>query len=142
MGDFLDERTAFISRFQTAWGTTTPVRWENAPWVQPVAVPWVAFFLRSGAGQQASINTRPLHRFAGVVMVQVFVPEETGEVRAHTLADQIAAVFRTSDGHGAQFTAGTQGQITCRTPYAETVPARDGWFQMNVVVPYIREKVY
>lgn len=135
---FQDERSAIEKRFADNWTGTTAakVRYENAPFNQPKTGAWVALTIRDGIAQQASISSQPLNRYPGIVVIDIFVPENTGTDEARRLAELAAAIFR-----NVQFSAGSSGTITCRVPYVTTIGARDGWFQLAVTVNFYRDKV-
>lgn len=133
---FEEERQAIEGRFATAWGATTPVKYENAPFKDTKAA-HVALFIRRGEGLQASLGEVPLRRWPGVILVQVFIPSGSGTQQALEYASSIGAIF-----DRAEFSSGTSGRIRCRIPSVETVGERAGWFQVNVTVPYLRDKAY
>jgi len=142
MGDFTDTRAVIEGRFASGWGSTTPVRWENAPFLPPAESPYVALFIRDGYGQPIALGPHPLHRFLGVVITQVFVAEGDGNGAARSLGDQVAAVWRDSEGRGVQLAVGTNGVLTFSTPYLEVIGARNGFWQANVSAPFTRDQIY
>lgn len=131
---FANERAAIESRFAANW-TTTRIKYENTQFEQPKTA-WVALFILNGDGQQISLglSPNPLHRYVGVIMVQIFLPESSGTQTGRAYADTIASVFRR-----AQFSNGSSGTITCRTPSISPGNLRDGWFQINVTCPFQRD---
>lgn len=142
-------RQAIEARFATAWAIaepTVPVKYQNALFDQPANSEWVALHVLDGPGAQASLETGPFHRYVGVIVIQIFVPENTGTQRARTLGDNAASVFLVSN-RGAAFKAGGgnpldgSGRITCLTPAIEPGEVNEGWFQMNVNVPYQRDVI-
>jgi hypothetical protein len=134
MSGFADERQAIEARLAANF-SAIPIRYENAPF-QEMATAYCAVFVRRGAGNQITLGPAPqLNRWAGLIIVQVFVPEDTGTQTIAGYCDSIADVFRRQE-----FSVGASGLIRCRVPNVTTVGTRDGWFQMNVEVPYIRDK--
>ncbi len=132
---FSDAAKAIESRLQTNW-TTTPIKFENAPFTETASA-YVALFLRDGEGTQISLGTPALRRWPGVIIVQVFVPEDTATRVARGYADTIGAIYDRQ-----QFSTDSSGVITCGVPSVQLIGTRDGWFQMNVSVPYHRDKQY
>lgn len=132
---FEDARKAIESRLHTNW-TTTPIKFENVP-MKETADPYVAVFILEGDGEQISLGTPALRRWTGVIVLQVFVPADTGTKDAKTYADSLAALF-----DRAQFSTGNSGTIRCRIPSIETVGDKHGWHQINVTVPFIRDRQY
>lgn len=135
MSGFADEAKAIESRMQANW-STTPVKYEGVPFAA-VVTPYVALFVRDGEGQQISLGTVALRRWVGVIIIQVFVPEDTGTRQARIYADGVGAIF-----DRAQFSVDNSGTIRCRIPSVEMIGVRDGWLQINVTIPFIRDRQY
>lgn len=127
------ERKAIEARFSTNW-TTTPIRYENVPFVE-TRTPYVALFIRNGDRNQITLGSNPTIRSVSLIIVQIFVPADHGNVLAKTYADTIAAIF-----DRAQFTTDDSNLISCQTASAESVGQAEGWFQVNVTVPYTRDE--
>jgi hypothetical protein len=135
---FADERHAIESRFQGMWANETAVKFENNAFVIPEPpASWVACFIRGGPGTQITLNAAPIHRYDSEIVVQVFVPEDSGTTNARRLADRVSRIFRR-----AQFETANSGRILCRTPSVSQEGVVDGWFQLNVTVPYIRDATF
>lgn len=138
---FADERKAIETRFSDAWGATTPIKYENVPTAEPLTAPWVALSIFPGEGFQVSLGDNPLHRFVGVIVVRILVPEAQGLATAEAYADQAAAVFLDSTtGKPVSFASGSGGLIHCRTPKKELAGPTGGFFMYNVSVPFIRNQ--
>ncbi len=135
---FAATRQAIEERFRDFWLARTKVHYENTAFEPTHGVAWVRLSIREGEGNQIELAANPLHKFAGLIIVQVFTPENTGTSDARLLADVAAECFRS-----VSFAAGASGQITCQTPSAQTIGVDDaGWFQINVVAPYTRRVNY
>ena len=133
---FADERKAIESRLAAAW-TTTPIRYENVPF-GAISTPYVALFIIDGQGQQISLGTAPvLRRWVGIIMIQVFVPQDTGTQIVKSYADTIGVIF-----DRAQFSSGNSGTIRCRVPSIQSIGIQNGWQQINVSIPFIRDRQY
>lgn len=135
MSGFADFAKAIESRLQTNW-TTTPIKFESVPF-REMADAYVALFIRDGEGNQISLGTPALRRWPGIVIIQVLVKEDTSTRVARGYADTIAAIF-----DRVQFSVDGSGTITCATPSIQIIGTRDGYFQLNVTVPYHRDKQY
>lgn len=135
MTGYADERKAIESRLQAAW-TATPIRFENVPFVE-TDQPYVALFILDGEGQQISAGTVALRRWPGLIIVQVFERPDSGTQGIRTWADSLAAIFDRQ-----QFSSGNSGLIRCRIPSIVPIGIREGWFQLNVTVPFIRDRDY
>ena len=134
MSGFAAERQAIEARMAANFNTI-PVRYENAPF-REIKTAYCALFVRRGDGHQITLGPVPqLNRWAGLIIVQIFVPEDTGTHAAAGYADSIADVFRRQE-----FSVTGSGLIRCRVPNVQEVGTRNGWYQMNVTTPYIRDK--
>lgn len=133
---FEDERRAIHTLFETAWGSTTKIKWENEAWDYKDAKPYVALtIVTDGVATQASLNDNAIHRYGGTVIVQVFQKERTGTSDALKLSGKVASIF----GGGA-FCKADSGLLRFRTPSLLTVGPNNGWYQINVRCPYFRDK--
>ncbi len=129
---------AIRSRFNTQWGSTTPIAWENVnytpvtgtPWVRLTILPATARHAGLAVGSSATGNRR--YREGGLVVVQVFTPENEGDGESATLAEAAAAVFRGVTASGIRY-SGPRGEA----PRIRTVGEDgEGWYQRNVEVPF------
>jgi hypothetical protein len=143
---FAAEHKALESAFQAGWAAsvaTYPAAYGNVPFTPPASSPWVRFSVLSGEGNRASLGTAsPLHRFTGLLVLQIFVPRDSGERTARTIADLFDPIFRDQ-----QLDTDSGGVITCRTPsfvaVGETDAQAEGdnWLQFNVTVAFDRDEV-
>lgn len=103
----------------------TPVAWPNASFEPPGRDPWIRLTILGGDGRQVATAGQRIRR-TGVVVVQVFVPRGSGDGKAWSIAEEVAAIFEASTISGIRFgAAGT-----------EEVGTQDSWFQINVRVPF------
>ena len=134
MSGFAAERQAIESRMAANF-TAIPIKFENVAF-QEIQTAYCAIFVRRGEGHLITLGPAPqLQRWAGIIVVQVFVPEDTGTQTIAGYADSIAAVWNRQE-----FSAGASGLIRCRVAKVDTNGTRNGWYQMNVTTPYIRDK--
>lgn len=132
---FKDEVKAIESRLLANWATT-PIRFEGVPFTEPSSA-YVALTVLTGEGVQISLGDVALRRWPGVIVIQIFVPELSGTRQAKTYADSLGAIF-----DRAQFSSDNSGVISCRTPSVETIGMLEGWWQVNVLIPYRRSRQY
>lgn len=133
---FADERSAIENRLSTNW-TSTPVQYDNVPFTKPDDNTYVRLNILTGDSTQIDMAPTPTHRSVGVIVMQVFVPVNSGTNTARSHADSLAAIFR-----NVSFSVGDSGSILCRSPSITRVGEVDGLFQLNVSVPYQRDVVY
>ena len=132
---FEDERKAIESRMQANWATT-PIQWENVPFAETQAI-HVKFAVVSGEGSQASLGDSPRYRWPGLISIKIMAPENTGTVVAMQYADSIGTIFRRQ-----AFAAGANGRIICGTPSVIIGGIDKGWYQVLVLTPFSRDKVF
>lgn len=139
MAHWDDARIAIEKRLADNWGTTTPIRyWSSGVPFQIPTTAYIAIQIEDFDGRQVTLGaSAQLHRYTGQITIQVFVPERTGAKAADGYCDQLDGIFRR-----AQFQHGQSGVITCRTPSKRTVGTRDGWYQVNLVTAYQRDKIH
>lgn len=117
-------RAILAARMKT-WATT-PICWPNTDPLTSLNVPWVRFSVLSNGDAVSYITPGGTVAESGFVAVQVFVPSGTGDGTATTLSDSIATLFRNYSVSGVQ----------CGTPRKQTVGDADGWYQINVTIPW------
>lgn len=131
------ERQTLESYLNNNW-SQTPIKWENHPFTLPPNGngngrygSYVAFVLRSGTGVTVSLGSSLLQRQASLAVIQVFVPEFTDSLVSLTFVDQLLDLWVPQD-----FTDGSN-IIRTRPAYAVEAGEIQGWYQTNVIVPYI-----
>ena len=112
MAHWDDSRIAIESRLATGW-TTTPIRyWSSGVPFEPPATAYIALQIEEFQAEQITLgNTPQVHRYFGMITIQVLVPERQGAKTAAGYCDTLDDLFRR-----AQFSSGNSGVITCRTP--------------------------
>jgi len=133
---FKDERYAIESYFVAGWSNGVSRYLEGQPRNERSGSEFVVLLIRSGAGSHLYLN-QDTHRYAGVVIIQIFTPLNQGTDRARDIADDAADIFRQSTTQ-----AGSSGKIEFLTPFL-TYPNMEGdWFRMNVNIPYRRDVTF
>ena len=135
-----DEFRAYVeARMASEW-STTPISFENVTDSAALKAakdsksPWVRFVIREGDGALDTIGSDSrLERHAGIVFVSIFVAQGDGTETARSYAKDIAAIFR---GYFAE------PCVHFRTPYVNVVGAADGWFQLNLLIPFENNEYY
>lgn len=131
--------------FATAWGSTTPVCYENVAFTPPVGSSWVKIYLREGDSSKITLGTAPqMRRTLGTVFVDIFTPVGQGSKAVRTYADSIKAVFRDLRVSGIQFDGGGDVMVWGEKYYTNSgtgVPATSQWFQATVVQAFKYDEV-
>lgn len=129
-----DTRALFESEWQTNFGSSVPTRYENRRFQEPEEEIWASIEIDEPSGFQASLGNAPYKRYSGMFVVKLFAPEHSGSKSAKTLADSIVSLFQCRD-----MTKRSSGQVTTRVGYIKTVgPVENGFYQFNIVLPYVR----
>ena len=109
------------------------IAWEGVPFKKPVPpADHVEFYVIDGETLQNTIGSPASNRFrtSGLVMVNVFTPQNLGKAPALAIAESVKAIFqgvRLSDD--ILFFAGS----------IHTVGVFGGYLQVNVSVPFTRD---
>lgn len=110
---------ACLQRFKTAWGTTTPVTFDNEAFDGDKQTrPWVRLSVRIVGSEQHTLGPVGARRFRrdGLAFVQVFTLANTGTAKGTELSEQAAAIFEGVSFNGLDFGAaqvlskGTEGK--------------------------------
>lgn len=146
----LDAFGAVETMFQTGWAAATPIEWPNVRFDPTPGTPYVSVTVAEAPRSiTASLGTIPLIRYYGEVIVRVFTPEDrtgtndvAGAGQARQLAGNVAALFRNATGQGKQIETGESGEITFRKPSFVPMGVEHGWYQIQVIVPYLRNATH
>lgn len=132
---FATEANAIRSRFSTEWGATTSIAWPNVAFTPTTGTAWVRLSILPSGADQAEIGVAGSRTFRhdGTVLIEVFVPENSGDGQARTYAEQAAAIFRGVTAGGVRY--GAPHTVTNGNDGA-------GWFVVSVWCPYMRDTRY
>ena len=124
--------------FNSGWAGATPVAYQNEPFSPPTDAAYVSLVVKPDTAFQHEMgSTNVYFRHPGLIFVMIFVPPDDGIHGALVLADNAAAIFR------RQSSGFTDGRILFRAPTIQPLGNTDeGWFHVNVVVPYIRDSYF
>lgn len=133
---FSEEREAIETRFGQMFDTlTTPVQYGNTTVLKKgnVSIPtpykgvqFVRLNIVGGASEQPEV-TRSITRINGLINIIVFTAQDSGSQPARTIVDEIFPIF-----NAVTFNGITTGPATVRE-----LPPNNGWYQLNISVPYI-----
>jgi hypothetical protein len=132
------ENTAIRTLFNTGWGSTTPIAYENEKFTPPNDAPYVSLVIRPDDAFQHEIgSTKVTFRAPGLIFIMIFSPPDRGNGAALALGEQAAVIFR------RQSSTFTDGRILYRAPTVTPIGITDeGYFHVNVVIPYIRDSYH
>ena len=134
----VEENTAIRTLFNTGWGTTTRVSYENEKFVSQAGETYVRLVVRPDTAFQHEMgSTQVTFRHPGLIFVMIFTPPDKGNAAALALAEQAAVIFR------RQSTTYTDGRILFRAPSIQPIGITDEqYFHVNVVIPYLRDSYH
>lgn len=132
---FQEAREAIETRFTTMFDTAkTPVQFSNmtllkkgnesvrTPFVGPT---WVRLNLIGGQSVQQEV-TRAITTINGIINIGVFSTQDIGAKLVIDIVDEIFPIFNAQVFNGIRTDAATIREI----------PPNNGWYQMNITVPY------
>ena len=119
-------------------GSPFAVKWPNTPWKQPANGEWLVPSVVPGSGRQDSLGSPKLERQLGILMVQIFVPKNSGDRRARAISDTIAGWFRYQTFKDDP----TGTNVILRAPELVKVGERNDIYQMNLTVPFQAERLF
>ena len=134
----VEENTAIRTLFNTGWAGATPVAYENEKFTPPTDAAYASLIVRPDSASQHEMgSTQVTFRHPGLIFVMIFSPPDQGNAAALTLAEQAAVIFR------RQSSTFTDGRILYRAPSITPIGITDeGYFHINVVIPYIRDSYH
>ena len=136
--------TAIEALFDTGWGATTSVKYDNVPFDAPVTS-WVSIEVWDGPTRNAAIGSvscvKP-RRSVGTVFITIFTPLKDGSNPARVYADQVTAIFRDVQISGITFDEPDISRLG-EVYYAATGGVASGtaqWFQLKVAIPFTADE--
>jgi hypothetical protein len=134
----VEENTAIRTLFNAGWGSTTAIAYENEPFTPQSDEPYVSLIIRPDDAFQHEIgSTKVTFRQPGLIFVMIFTPPDQGNAGAIALGEKAAVIFR------RQSSTFTDGRILYRAPSVQPIGITDeGWFHVNVVIPYLRDSYH
>ena len=108
----------------TSW-TETPVQIDNEPFDEDTEE-YIYPIVLDGSSDQISLGPNAAHRRVGVLIIQIFVPKNTGTLRVKVLADMLSVLFKELKLNSIQF----------ESPTLVRVGQNHRYHQENFQVPY------
>jgi hypothetical protein len=129
-----DVRAACADWFQTGFAPeypAVPVKFENQPYDMP-STPWACFSIKWTERIQPTIgSTREPRRQWGFIMVDVYVPVDTGTSVMLQMADFVEGIF-----DKAIIPAGANGSVSCQVAKTVIGGNVNGYYEATVMVPF------
>lgn len=131
------------SEFNTAWGSTTPVQWDNVDYNPTAGTSYVTFTVVNGNTNIAGIGgSSNMHRIRGLISINVYTALNTGSRSGRVLADQAAAIFREAQISNSDSSSAEEMTIFCGAGNITRLGKVEDWFVYNVTVPFYRNEIF
>jgi len=127
------ERVIVQTAFVNAWGSLTPVQYDDEDFTAPEDQVWCRVSILNGEAQNRSVGAPGSNviRHVGVVAIQVHVPTGAGQVGFTTYAEAIEAAFRNRTIENVRFLV----------PYVSGAPQEMGAFTSRTMMcPFTRDE--
>lgn len=119
---------ALRDRFDTETGSL-PTAWDNQEFepADITGVSWARFVVQFNETDRITLGDSARFRQQGLAIAQVFTKKDRGDDAGWTWADTIVNAFRAKKFSG----------VVTRSPWAERIgDTQDGWWQINVFIPF------
>lgn len=125
--------------FDYAQANSLPVAWPNKTFAKPLPPkPWVRFTVVDVKAQQIEMGaTNNTHRVYGTLILQIFVPADSGDGAATTLGDVLGELYRQKIFNFPD--TPFSGHVRMRDPNVKAVGRDDAYYQVNLTVPFHRD---
>lgn len=135
---FATVTNALNATFNTAWASATPIAWPNVEFTKPnPQSAWVRVVVDGNVAGQAAFGDGVLHRTSGLVFIQVFVPDNDGPNEANTLSQSAADALQYKR---IEYVSGGR-PIRTWGAVIRSIGNSDGWYQVNVTIPFDYDEV-
>jgi hypothetical protein len=125
-----------LQNYVTVQQPPIEVEWPNRAFEKPQGQPWIRFTVKDQRGLQIEMgSTNNTHRVYGSLILQVFVPADSGDGAALALGDALGELYRQK----ALNFADNSGHVRMRDPVLIPVGRDGGFWQTNVVIPFHRD---
>lgn len=132
MSGFVQEQQDIETLFAAGWGAETPVAHPNYGFDPAGKSEFVQLVILNGDAQQASLSSKDqLHRYSGLVQVEIYVEKNTGERRARELIQKAHDIFY----------AKQVNNITFYTPYPRPAQESGNYWRHDLIVSFYRDDV-
>ncbi|RTL04573.1 hypothetical protein EKK58_10255 [Candidatus Dependentiae bacterium] len=108
------------------------IAWDNVAFQIPkTKEAWIRFSIQNNISGYKSFGKSKLTRREGIIFIQIFTPENTETLQASQLTDSITSIFETK----------LLGGVTFQSPDAREAGISEGWFQINISVPFYFDSI-
>ena len=122
---------AAIEAFLDSNWTTTSVRWSNTQLDTSSLAAYITATILPVSAFQNVLGQSGGERRDWLLVFQVFTPADTGAGANETIVDELETLFNKRTIEEA-----TVGNIEFGVPFKHEVGETEGWFQLNLQVPF------
>jgi len=126
---YVVERSDIEGRLATGW-TTTPIDWDNVPYVPTPGTAWIRCTILPGDVNALEFGRDTTKEFSGIIDIGIFVPRETGSATARGYADTLSALFDMV----------AFGTIDCDEASVQNLGVEEDWYHLSVTIPFTRRE--
>lgn len=129
---YLSAQLEIHNRLKVEWASATPIAWPNVKFDRPEGN-WIRLTVKEGNAYNTEIgNIIKTIRTPGVIYIQVFSKQGKGIKGPSDLAETLKLMFNNWCGD----------TVRCRAASVKDIgPDNEGFYQINVEVPYIRHEL-
>jgi hypothetical protein len=124
-------------RFNTIWGVTTPIAWENVEYTPVSGQQFVTFRILNTYSDFASLGVHPLTRTLGMVEINIYTPVDQGTRPNTTLVDIALSVYKNALGQAWQ-----SGGLRFKVGELTSSNKDDQWFRQIVLVGFTYDEIF
>jgi len=119
-------------RLQNNWATTE-VAYDNVDFDEPKqSDSWIRLRVFEDSSNRINIGKKGVHRQAGTIALEIYIPRNTGTKLIQDHADALAGLFRDAQFNG----------ITCREASLSINGDFNGWYQGTLTIPFHWDGIY
>jgi len=130
-------------RFNAAWGSTTPVKWDNVDYSPTADTTYIDLIIVDSNTSIVGIGGNDnMHRIRGIISMNVYAALNTGTRSGRALAEQAAIIFREAEFSSSDSSGGKEVVISCGPASITRLGTVEDWFVHNVTVPFYRNEIF
>jgi len=132
MPDFDAIATTIADKFEDVAALCgVSVQYDNAPFNPPADDTWIRLRITHSQSNIVGIGKLNRYRNPGILIAQIFAPLNSGDGTIRSLAKEIGNDFRATTIDGVLF----------RAPSVEVVGENNGWWHVDLMIPFYADLV-
>lgn len=140
---FAAEAKVIEERFNSQWGSTTPIRWDNVDYNPTAGVTYVELQIHQSNTNIVGIGGNSnMHRIRGLISINIYVAINSGTRSGRELGDQAAQIFREQQLTDTDSSTGEDIVVFCLAASVTRLGKVEDWFVHNVTIPFYRNEIF